>query len=93
MLHFPVDSTIGDRDPVVSLVRQKIVDVVSKERYIQRKISISWLAVFDELTALRTGRKRQGIELAEVTMAKRKHVSIDEVERVMLFVFYWIMDD
>ena len=46
---FPVDNTIGNKDPVMVHIQEVVLERVKKERYVNEKVPFAWLKVLEQL--------------------------------------------
>ena len=60
---FPVDNTIGNKDPVLLEIKQVVQERVQKEKYVNEKVPFVWL---DVLEKLQSGDKGSSITLEKV---------------------------
>jgi hypothetical protein len=60
---FPVDNTIGNRDPVLLEIKQVVQERVKKENYVKEKVPFVWLGVLEKL---QSGDKGSSITLEQV---------------------------
>ena len=46
---FPVDNSLGVRDPIIQTLREKILDSVKEKEYVKMPVSMNWTRVLDLL--------------------------------------------
>jgi hypothetical protein len=64
---FPVDNTLGGRDPVVSRLMRSIEKTVREADHLRHSVPFAWLALLDRVEALKQER-RLALPIAEVVL-------------------------
>ena len=52
---FPVDNTLGNRDPVVGALMREVEARVRESEHLQHTVPFAWMALLDRLEALKQG--------------------------------------
>ena len=66
---FPIDNTAGHADPVLGMLLAVIEQAIREEKYVHRRIPISWYSMYDELQRVLNSDQptisfKQAVELA-----------------------------